>query len=191
MPLQNECELFVSYLLGCKTERFWTHASTTLPVSIWKCVGAFWLSQWLGGVLVPFAGVEEGKKMSSMKRVVSSKVPIGPLLRNTFSPSGDLEMVTCNSYSEGLTTWIKYVKQVKVRFKELLEKEGVEVSVFLDILSVRSPYPKQKWGSAGLKWDMEMGEFVFHAPQHFFKIFLQTFTDPVLLPCFWGLGCSW
>lgn len=125
MPLQNDGEPFVSHLLGCKTERFWTHASPTLPVSIWKCVGAFWLSQWLGGVLVPFTGVEEGEKMSSMKRGVSSKVP---QLRNTFSPSGDMEMVTCNSYSEGLTTWIKYVKQVKVhRVKELLEKEGVEV----------------------------------------------------------------
>lgn len=146
MPSQNDCEPFVSYLLGCKTERFWTHASTTLRMSIWKCVGAFWLSQWLGGVLVPFTGVEEGEKMSSMKRVVSSKVS---LLRNTFSPSGDLEMVTCNSYSGGLTTWIKYVKQVKVnRFRELLEKEGVEVSLFLDILSVWSPYPKQKWSSA-------------------------------------------
>lgn len=57
-----------------------------------------------GNMLLPFAKVGEGEKMSSMRKSCFIQSAKRAPVEEYFFPSGDLETFICNSHSEGLTT---------------------------------------------------------------------------------------
>lgn len=172
MPLEDGCEPFVSCLFRMQNERFWTHASTTLPVSIWKSVGAFLIVTMTGWGVRYFQLLRWGRegKCLARERVVPSQMPIGPGWEILSPPLRRYWDVYMQFLFIRFRNTNKICQASESRLRELTETEGVELSLFLDIFSVWSLYPKQKRGSAQHwpKCDVEIEKFVFQALQHLF-----------------------
>lgn len=128
-------------------------------------------NDWVGGALLPIAEVGEGGKMSSTRKSCPIPNANRARLRNTFPPP--LRRYW-DVYMQFLFIRFKNTNKIcqasESRLRELTETEGVELSLFLDIFSVWSLYPKQKRGSAQHwpKCDVKIEKFVFQAPQHLF-----------------------
>ena len=147
----------------------------------------FWLSQWLGGVLLPVAECEEGGKMSSTN-FVPFKMPNRAQMRNIFSLLRGYWAVYMQFLFRRFKNINKICQASESRLRELTETEGVK-SVFGHFERVITLLKAEMGPCSALtlsviwRW---RNLFSMLSTTSFF-ILLQTFTDPaLLLPCSLG-----